>query len=73
MRLLRLASGSPVLQRLDDTIVGRVLLKVLEPQQRGALALKDVGDPAEGVVEVPDGDADAGVDLDTGADGLLSC
>ena len=72
MRLLRLASGSPVLQRLDDTIVGRVLLKVLEPQQRGALALKDVGDPAEGVVEVPDGDADAGVDLDTGADGRLS-
>lgn len=71
MRLARLASLRPVLQRLDDAIISRVLLKVLEPQRRGALALEHVGHPAEGVIEVPDGDADAGVDLDAGADGLF--
>lgn len=44
--------------------------EVLEPQKRVALAGEDVGDPAEGVVEVPEGDADAGFDLGAGADDL---
>lgn len=63
-------AGGPVGKGLDDAIVGGVLGEILEPQQSGALALKDEGDPAEGVVEVPDGDTDAATDLDASADNL---
>ena len=46
--------------------------KVLEPQERIALALEDVWDPAEWVVEVPESNADAGGVLDASPDGLGS-
>ncbi len=55
---------------LDDAIVRGVVGEVLEPQERGALGGEDGGDPAEGVIEVPEGDADAAADLDAGADDL---
>ena len=51
-------------------MVSRVDAKVVEPEEGVALALEDVGDPAEGVVKVPQGDADAGGVLDAGSDGL---
>jgi hypothetical protein len=47
-----------------------VLGEVLKPQQRGALALENEGNPAERVIKVPDGDADAAADLDAGTDNL---
>jgi hypothetical protein len=59
-------------QGLDDAIVGGVLGEVLKPQQGSALALKDVGDPAEGVIEVPESDADAAADLDASANNLFA-
>lgn len=49
-----------------------MLGEVLKPEQGRALAGKDGRDPAEGVVEVPDGDADAAADLDARANGLDS-
>ena len=44
-----------------------------EPETSGTLAGEDVGHPAEGVVEVPEGDADAGLrEGCTGEGGLVS-
>jgi hypothetical protein len=57
-------------QSLDHAVVGGVLGEVLKPQQRGALALENEGNPAERVIKVPDGDADAAADLDAGTDNL---
>ena len=57
-------------QSLDHAVVGGVLGEVLEPQQRRALALENKGNPAEGVIKVPDGDADAAADLDASTDNL---
>jgi hypothetical protein len=51
-------SGGIPAQRLDCAVVSRVLAEVFEPEQRRSLALEDIGNPAERVVEVPDGDAD---------------
>lgn len=64
-------SLATLLQSLHDTIIGRVLAKVIEPEKSSALAGEDGRDPAEGVIKVPDGDADASVDLDAGADDLF--
>lgn len=69
----RSLGGSPaglVGQGLDDTIVGGVLAKVLEPEEGSALTLEDVGNPAEGVIEIPEGDTNALLDLNAGADNL---
>lgn len=55
-----------------DAVIRWVDGEVLEPEERVALAGEDVGDPAEGVVEVPEGDANAGVDLGAGPDDLVS-
>jgi len=56
---------------LNNTIVRRVLREVGEPETSSALAREDVGHPAKGVVEIPEGDADAALDLDAGADNLF--
>jgi len=47
-----------------------VLGEVLKPQQGGALAGEDCGDPAEGVVEVPDLNTDAAADLNASTNNL---
>ena len=70
MGLLGLARRGLVLQRLDNGIVGRVLLEVLKPQQSVTLTFEHIGNPAEGVIEVPEGDTNAGIDLDAGTNGL---
>jgi hypothetical protein len=57
-------------QRLDDAVVGGVLCEVGEPEQRLTLAGEVVGHPGEGVVEVPDSDTDAALDLDASTDDL---
>lgn len=67
---LALLTLGAVGQSLNHTVVGRVLGKVLKPQESGALSREHVGHPAEGVVQIPDGDADAGLDLDASTDGL---
>jgi hypothetical protein len=59
-----------VLQRRHDAVVSRMEAEVLEPQQCLAFALKGIRDPAEGVVEVPKSEADAGFSLSTSASGL---
>lgn len=68
---LPVVSPSLVGQSLDDAVVGRVLAEVLEPEKGGTLALENEGDPAEGVIEIPDGDTDASVDLDACSDDLV--
>lgn len=65
-------SGLASLQSLNDTVVSRVGAEVVEPEKSGALTGEDEGDPAEGIIEVPDGDTDAPVDLDASSDGLFS-
>jgi len=49
------ARGCGLLEHVDDGVVGGVLLEVLEPEEGGAFALEDEGDPAEGIVKVPEG------------------
>ena len=44
--------------------------EVVEPEESGTLALEDVGNPAEGVVEVPEGDTDASGRLSAATDSL---
>lgn len=67
-RLLTQTSG--VLERSQGTVVGGVDGEVIEPEKSSTLALEDVGDPAEGVVEVPESDADTGRGLGTATNGL---
>ena len=62
-----------ILERIQNAKVGRVGSEVLEPEQGIALAGENVGHPAEGVVEVPEGNTDAGVDLGASADSLGVC
>lgn len=64
------ALASRVLEGGEDTVVGRVDAEILEPEKGLALTGEDVGDPAEGVVEVPESDADAGLGLGAAADSL---
>jgi hypothetical protein len=67
---LALGAAHVLLEALNAAIIGRVLLKVIKPEKSGTLALEDVRDPAEGIVEVPEGNAYAGLDLCAGGDGL---
>jgi hypothetical protein len=71
VRNAALRAASLVGEGLNDAVVGGVLAEVLEPQEGSTLALEEVGDPAEGIIEVPDGDTDAAADLDAGADDVL--
>jgi hypothetical protein len=59
-----------VLQRLDNSVVGRMSGEVLKPQERSTLTREDIGNPAERVIEIPDGNADAAPDLDASANRL---
>ena len=57
-------------QGLDNAIVGGMLAEVGKPEQSSALGGEDGRDPAEGVIEVPDGDTNAAADLDASTDNL---
>lgn len=59
-----------VLESIDDAIVGGVSGEVLEPKTSRALASEHIGDPAKGVIKVPNGDSDAALDLGTSTDNL---
>jgi hypothetical protein len=63
---------SRVLESGESSVVGRVGSEVVEPEKSGTLALEDVGNPAEGIVEVPEGDADTGWRLSASTDGLCT-
>lgn len=73
MVALLVTKASRVLESRERAVVGGVDGEVVEPEKSGTLALEDVGDPAEGVVEVPEGDANAGFSLGAAADGLRNC
>jgi hypothetical protein len=60
---LVVASTGGVLEGGEDAVVGWVSGEVIEPEVGSSSAGEDVRDPREGVVEVPKGDTDAGVDL----------
>ncbi len=47
-----------------------MLGEVLEPQRSVALGREDSGHPAEGVIEIPEGDANAALNLDASTDDL---
>lgn len=47
-----------------------MLCEILKPEQRLALSREGHWHPAERIVEIPDGDAHASIDLNTGSHGL---
>lgn len=59
-----------VRQGLNDSIVSRVDSEIAMPEKSISLALEDIGNPAKGIIEIPDSDADAAADLDASADSL---
>lgn len=71
--LARLALLGAVLESLLHAVVGGVLAPVLKPEEGSTLAGENIGHPAEGVIEIPDGDTDAALDLDASANSLLTC
>lgn len=68
--LLLVTQPCSILQRGQNAVVRWMQTEIFEPQKCVAFAGKDVRDPAERVVEVPESDADAGVDLGASANDL---
>lgn len=62
----------PVLQRLHDTVVGRVGRKVLKPEQGCTLTIEHKRNPTERVVKVPERDPDASLDLHASPNNLAN-